>query len=1251
MKYDTFDTLALYSIDKFLLGGKIFINSSIKIVSSLTYNCIVFQFDDNKLSILKKKKENKKIGSLSRKISAEEHSYSDTIKGDEYFLPTIYLNDLGIKYNIYKIINIYIPNKNSEIINSNLNEENKSKIHIYILYIDSKSENSEFNNDKRNNNTGTNDTNQDNQIIFNSFMREKVSLGLLSYNIKTNEYLDFETLFDGVDENAIDFTILEKENERIHDNFAVIFTAYNLQIINLKSKTSTNYIMNNQYNFIFSKLYPDSNKYQINNYFIETENNLDLRGSGFLVLNSASFIFNDSKGKLIYSAFDESNILHFDEIKIDNEYSRLCAPYNKILMPFVNIFYLSSSFSDGIVLTCNEKESNYKITDRIISYAPIVNFHLVNDLNNNARKLAFTSGYGENSILSFVYDQFLFYEFPKNYVESYDIDYMKSIPFTTNNITKYILCKLRNAKLVVLNGDLINISNEIEYNKDFNIVNFGEMKINDEKIIILVFENEIRFYNENFKLLFTFNNYFYNENFLVKDAKVGEKFVLLFNNNKECILLGLYCYKIKDNKSNNIIEIKINENMYIRYKSLTSLLYKDSNDVIKVNMISKLYLNKYNFLSVYRNNTFLEIYDITEFLEFKDNMLIDDNENENNFKLLLKSSYVNYLPSLILDDNLNLNLLYRSNSSPNIDFSESLSKIFKLDNYQSNNTNNINNNSELTLTLKSSVSFSIDSPDFVYFESLGNICILTLTFKSGLLVIYTLYISEMNNDNTEIKSIGFKKSRIERLKTIDFREFFRLKVDNLFIPFNNINKRAGILFNLEKNQKIIYEVNGELCVLKINRNNENSTINCFCDYAKEEHNEGFLISDGGLMKFCHVIKDYNLSNYSLLIKSNKINRFPVILTYTPEYRMNYTFYSYIMIEKEMISPSLFQYYMTLRKEEENNIVHEIQFEPNEVITECNVIELPLNLKNINKTKKYIAVGINIINYDTSEEGFINGKIKFFDKENNKYELINANEGFKGVITMIQSLYNLILVTEGSKINIYLFNPENFSMTIYKYIENKNLSISNWNTNNKLLLTGDIIDSFNFMYIRNNNLSQIEIVVDTKDNNHIKVTTCILWTIHNKKCCIVFDEENNGYIFFLSENTSTKICDFHLGKTINEIRHLSLKGNEYYSYYYSSLNGSVGFINHIENNVYEQLEDLCEFIYYHFPFNSGVNPKSFYSLNFGNNNVFKKPQGRFIDFRILDVFLKLSDKFQDIICNNILGVDKEVIIKNIYELFE
>ena len=210
--------------------------------------------------------------------------------------------------------------------------------------------------------------------------------------------------------------------------------------------------------------------------------------------------------------------------------------------------------------------------------------------------------------------------------------------------------------------------------------------------------------------------------------------------------------------------------------------------------------------------------------------------------------------------------------------------------------------------------------------------------------------------------------------------------------------------------------------------------------------------------------------------------------------------------------------------------------------------------------------------------------------------------------------------------------------------------------NKLLVTGDIIDSFNLLYMKhsnNINMNQVEIVVDTKDNNHIKVTTCNLWLVHNKKCCILFDEDNNGYIFFLSESTSTRICDFNLNKIVNEIRTIYTRNqNDYYSYYYSSLNGSIGFINHIENDVYEKLNYLCEFIYYHFPFNSGVNPRLFYSLNYENNtnnNNFQKPQGRFIDFSILDIFLKLSDKFQDIICNNVLGVDKSVIIKYIYDL--
>ena len=1272
IQYDAFNTLALYSIDQFLLGGKINIEKAFKVYSSLTYNYIICLYDENKMSILKKKKEDKKISSMgSGQSFSDDHSYSDTINGEKYFLPTIYLNDLSYKYNIYKIINIYIPNKNFELFYfNNSNEENKSKIQIYILFIESISENIEINNDNKNvnnendnnitnDNNINNETNNENQINYNFYMREKVSLGILSYNLKTNEYTNFELLFSGLDENAFDFTILEKDS--IADNIAIIFSAYNLQIINLKLKTSINYILDNNYSLIFPKLYPDLNKYEINTYFIDNNNFLDLRGSGFLVLNNTSFIFSDSKGKLIYSAFDDNNDINFDEIKIDNEYNRLCAPYNKILMPYGFIFFLSSPFSDGIILTFNMKGNNYKKTDKIISYSPIINFHLVNDMNNDLIKLAFTSGYGENSILSFAYNEFLFYEIQKIYMELYDIDYMKSINYEENNYTKYIICKLKNQKLIVfqnINNNLINISNNIKYNKDFNIINFGQIYINSnhEKINILIFENQIYFYDNNFNILNNFNNNFNNNKFVVKDAKVGENFVLLFNNNeKRYFLLSLYEKKINDNnKSNNdIVEIMIKENIYIRYKELTKLLYKDNNDVIKVNMISKLYLNKYNFLSIYRNNTNIEIYDITDFLEISENMMIDDNENENNFKILLNNSCINYFPSILLDDNLNQNLLYRSNSNPNIDFSNSINKIFNINNNENNN--NLNNSFELNL--KTSLSFSVDSPDFVYFESLGNICILTLTFKSGLLIIYTLFVSEISKDSKGIKSIGFKKKRIEKLINIDYREFFRLNINSLFIPFNNISKKTGILFNLESNRKIIYEANGELCLLKINSKNNISNFSGFCDFNSEELNDGFIISEGGSFKYCNTYKDYTLSNYSLLIRSNKLNRFPVILTYTPEYNlnMNFTYYSYIMVEKEMISPNKFQYYMTLRSEE-RQIISEIAFGPNETVTECNVIELPINIRNINNTKKYIAVGINIINEDSSEDSFISGKIQLYNKESGNLELSYEKDKLKGIITMIQSFHNSILVVEGSKIIIYQFNPgEEINMNKYSSIENKNLPISYRNAN-KLLVTGDIIDSFNLLYMKhsnNINMNQVEIVVDTKDNNHIKVTTCNLWLIHNKKCCILFDEDNNGYIFYLSESTSTRICDFNLNKIVNEIRTIYTRNqNDYYSYYYSSLNGSIGFINHIENDVYEKLNYLCEFIYYHFPFNSGVNPRLFYSLNYENNtnnNNFQKPQGRFIDFSILDIFLKLSDKFQDIICNNVLGVDKSVIIKYIYDL--
>ena len=64
LQFDTFNTLALYSIDDFLLGGKLNAEKSFRVVSSLTYNYIAFLYDENKISILRKKKDDKKSESI-----------------------------------------------------------------------------------------------------------------------------------------------------------------------------------------------------------------------------------------------------------------------------------------------------------------------------------------------------------------------------------------------------------------------------------------------------------------------------------------------------------------------------------------------------------------------------------------------------------------------------------------------------------------------------------------------------------------------------------------------------------------------------------------------------------------------------------------------------------------------------------------------------------------------------------------------------------------------------------------------------------------------------------------------------------------------------------------------------------------------------------------------------------------------------------------------------------------------------------
>ena len=67
--------------------------------------------------------------------------------------------------------------------------------------------------------------------------------------------------------------------------------------------------------------------------------------------------------------------------------------------------------------------------------------------------------------------------------------------------------------------------------------------------------------------------------------------------------------------------------------------------------------------------------------------------------------------------------------------------------------------------------------------------------------------------------------------------------------------------------------------------------------------------------------------------------------------------------------------MISRLEQDENLINEIKFEKNEVITECTVIELQKTINNNNYNKKYIALGVTSI---TEDENIINAKIKLFE---------------------------------------------------------------------------------------------------------------------------------------------------------------------------------------------------------------------------------------------------------------------------------
>jgi hypothetical protein len=259
--------------------------------------------------------------------------------------------------------------------------------------------------------------------------------------------------------------------------------------------------------------------------------------------------------------------------------------------------------------------------------------------------------------------------------------------------------------------------------------------------------------------------------------------------------------------------------------------------------------------------------------------------------------------------------------------------------------------------------------------------------------------------------------------------------------------------------------------------------------------------------------------------------------------------------------------------------------------------------------------------------------------------------------MIYSINGYLIIGEGSRINICELSQINPSeIKIISYIENKNIPICS-KTKLKFIITGDLLQSITWLHFSQDSSHRDKPYIYVKgiDFSEYKSSALEFWiddssseenkeNYNYKNGCLLGDNKGNLHIF-LMDNEQGKInsqkliefADIHIGKVLSEIKYYSYEDKS--ANFYSALDGSIGFIKPIGKDIYNSLFMLCEFIYNHFPFNAGLNPKSFFRCDYIN----KKEKSNILDFDLLKLYLDLPVTTQTIIAKNI-GLKREDLIR-------
>ena len=1182
-QFDEMKTICLYAIDPFHTGGKIFSEAEMQIYGDRVNGNIIYVYDDNKISILTKRKSG---------VEYENEFYYNTVDGDKIFAPSIYINFFEKKF-VYKITKLcfyksyeedlkYDDNK-MDIDESNIENE---ILTFYILYQDSCLSSND------------NDTNQSPLV----YTQTKLSVAFVEISLSQKDIIKFDILWSDIDENTFDFLVLPTESEAVN---LVLFSPYMIQISYPNEKKSQLILLNRIYeSSVLSRNY-NLAIFTIDTNYITT--NIDLRGGTQLILSQSDFIQTTSNGEMFLFSLAQGHMYSLAKLNGDT----LGAPLNTLLMPYPGFFFASSIFSSAFLLKYTTANA-YIIKDTINNLSPIVNFHLLND--NKNMKIVFTSNFGSNSTINYVYDKIVYYEIQKTLVTSVNsasggFSFIKSISFDNDIYSKFLVCKTKNGNSVIFENNgkgFDDVTDKIAYDKEDNLISCSVVKIENLEtmsFVAFITSHLIYLFNPLMILIHTIKakDIFGNEEETIGKCKFGYNSMILTNNNNDKIFILSFHSKSMDTQG-FYIEKKINQSIVFRVKDISNII--DISTILKFAINSTLFSNFYSLLIVYRITQSIDVYDVNSLMMIQGNKMAS----------LCHNDIISELPMIISNGNQ-----YYSH------FDTDLTTLS---------------------TLKEEIAnpSTRETPEAMFFDVLHNKTLFCILFKNGTIVIYQMYMPSPYN-------ISFKKIFIEYIQEINYKEFFMMESANIFIKFKNIFGYPGLLINISGNQKFIFEINGAIATIPLNNSPNKHTFAAFTEFSNEEIEHGFLVYEGEKLKHCSIPKNYMLHSSGILYRSNKLNRFPVTLNYIPVYNIP-MYYCYILIEKELKPYSAhgakkFFYYMTLRTEGPT-VYDEVAFGENETIVESRIVELPSVSA---MTKKYLAIGVNVIDTDKGENSPMRARLQLYEIENGKFKRIYSGDLFKGTISMIHSIDKTLLIGEGSRIFLYQYVPATNEMKKISVIENKNL-VTCSKIHSKHLITGDVIESASWMVFTSKAAGATPIIdVLGKDTSAYHSTAIDFWIDQDNSGCILCDDNSNGHVFLIVKEERSamqlvEVCDFHLGKVINEIRWWLYGGkNNNNVCYYGSDDGSVGYLIPIKNDVFEKLYLLSEFLFNHLPFRAGCNAKGFFNAK---NFPYKKEKGRFVDMRLLKTFLKMPLTMQESIAKKII-MGKDQLIKQINDL--